>query len=306
MINIYHRQLKENRFQLLKEFKRGSWVHVENPDASELDQIQKQLNIKRDLLEDAMDPYEVPRIEKEEGMLYIFTRVPFRGENEVSTTSLLIVIAQNFFFTISSRHLSIFDKFKNFEIDFYTTQKTKLMLQIFFEIINEYYSFLNDIARRVHRERSSLESISNKAIIQFVNFETTLNDFISALVPTNSILHSLLSGKFLPLYERDQDLMEDLSLGTEELIESCKSNIKAIVNIREAYSTIMTNDLNRVVKMLTALTIIFTIPTIIASFYGMNTKLPLAENPYAFWIIIIITAIAISLTLFVFSKEKWL
>lgn len=306
MITIYHRQLKEHNPQALKEFKIGSWIHLEAPSSDELDKIHKQLDLNRDLLEDALDIHEVPRIEKDNGAIYIFTRTPLRQENEVSTLPLLIAIGENFFLTLCLHPISVFDKFKKFEIDFYTTQKTKLLLQIFTEIISEYYGFLNEIARQVRRASTSFEKISNKEIVQFVRFESTLNDFISALVPTNNILHNLLSGKFLPLYERDQDLMEDLSLGAEQLIENCKSNMKTIVNIREAYSTIVTNDLNRVVKMLTALTIIFTIPTTIASFYGMNMHLPLAKNPYAFWMIIGITMAAVAITLFIFSKKRWL
>jgi len=159
-------------------------------------------------------------------------------------------------------------------------------LQIFSRINQVYNKFLTDISKNVRSVSVKLEKIENKDVIRFVNFEIILNDFLTALNPINNLLQDLLSGKFLKLYEKDKDLIEDLSLGTGQLIERCRADLKTIVNIRESYSTIITNNLNRVIKLLTALTIILTIPTIIASIYGMNVRLPLADNPLAFnWII---------------------
>src|SRR4030042_71073 len=152
-----------------------------------------------------------------------------------------------------------------------------------------------------------MEKIGNKDIVQFVNFEGVINDFLAALVPTNTILNNLLnstaSRRLLELYEEDKDLIEDLFLSNNQLIELCKANLKTIVNIREADSTIMTNNLNRVIKFFTALTIILTVPMIASSFYGMNINLPFAEHPMAFWGILITTLVVSFILLAIFFRK---
>ncbi|RMD59430.1 magnesium transporter CorA family protein, partial [Candidatus Parcubacteria bacterium] len=126
------------------------------------------------------------------------------------------------------------------------------------------------------------------------------------LIPTSTILQNLLKGGYFPLYEEDEELVEDLLLSTNQLIEMSKATLKYIVNIRDAYSTIMSHELNRVMKILTSLTIILTIPTMIASFYGMNVALPWATSPLAFVGIILFTLVVSVLLLVLFIKNRWL
>lgn len=306
MITIYYRTLKEPELQTLDKFKMGSWVAVESPSEEELDLLAKDLPLDRDFLTDAMDPHEVPRVEREGGVTYVFTRVPLEEEMQTTTTPLMIAVGKNFVLTVSSRPLPFLNKFQAGELEFYTTQKTKLFLQFFSEINTTYSSFINSIARGVRGVSIRLENIGNKEIKQFVMFEGSLNDFLAALTPTNSLLNNLLSGKFLQLFEEDEELVEDLMLSNRQLIELCQSNMRSIGNVREGYSTIMSNNLNRVIKILTALTIVLTVPTIVASFFGMNIKLPLAQSPDAFLIVMGGTILISAGVLALFLKNRWL
>ena len=142
--------------------------------------------------------------------------------------------------------------------------------------------------------------------MKLVAHESTLNDFLNALVPTNAFFQTLMAGKVLELYERDKDFMEDIFLSNNQIIERCKSNLKNIINTRGAYSTIMTNNLNRVIHLLTAITIVFTVPTIISSMYGMNITLPFSDSPIAFPAILGITFITMIVVIFVFIKKRWI
>ncbi|MCH7828753.1 magnesium transporter CorA family protein [Patescibacteria group bacterium] len=305
MITIYYRTLKEQELQTLEKFKTGSWVAVENPTEEELDFLAQDLPLNRDLLRDAVDPYEVPRVEREGGVTYVYTRVPLQEEVQ-TTTPLMIAVGKNFVLTISHRSLPFLAKFQEGRVEFYTTQKTKLFLQLFSEINTAYSSFINNIAKNVRGVTVRLEDIGNKEIKQFVMFEGSLNDFLAALTPTNTLLNNLLSGKFLQLYEQDRELVEDLTLSNRQLIELCQSNMRSISNVREGYSTIMSNNLNRVIKILTALTIVLTVPTIIASFYGMNVRLPLADSPDAFLVVLGVTILVSVAVLTLFLKNRWL
>lgn len=306
MITIYYKTIKEQRLQTLDRFKTGSWIAVESPTEDELDMLANDLSLDRALLGDAVDPYEVPRVEREGGVTYVFTRVPFQEEMQTTTTPLLIAVGKNFILSVSRLPLPFLKKFQEGRVDFNTTQKTKLFLQIFSEINTTYSSFINNIARRVRGVTVRLEGISNREIRQFVIFESSLNDFLAALVPTNTSLGNLLSGKFLQLFEQDHELVEDLTLSNRQLIELCQSNMRSISNIREGYSTIMTNNLNRVIKLLTALTIVLTIPTIVTSFYGMNVRLPLGGADDAYLIVLGIIILASAGILALFLKNRWL
>ncbi|PIR69913.1 MAG: hypothetical protein COU47_00575 [Candidatus Niyogibacteria bacterium CG10_big_fil_rev_8_21_14_0_10_46_36] len=306
MVTIYHKALKDKSIKALNEFRAGSWLYAEKPTSEELERLADAYAFDIGLLQDAMDPYEVPRLEIEDSIIYIFIRVPYEVEGRASTAPLLIAIGTDFVLTLAEQYLPIFEKFRDERIEFSTTQKTKLVLQILSEVNNAYHRFLNNISRKIRGTSVSIDRIDNKDIIQFVTFEHILNDFISALVPINDSLRTLLHGKSLTLYEEDKDLIEDFMLSNDQLVKLCSSNIKLIVNIRGAYSTIMTNNLNRIIKVLTVLTIVLTVPMIIASFYGMNVRLPLAASDHAFWIIVSITSVISACLFGIFVYKRWL
>ena len=236
MIKIYHKSIRDEYPKVLNEFKVGSWIYVEDPTEQELDYLANKFNLEEGLLKDAIDPNEVPRMEIEDNVKYIFTRVPYSEDQQTLTAPLLIAVGKDFLITVSQKTLPFITKFSSGALDFNTNQKTKLFLQIFFQIISTYNISLTDISRRIRQMSIRLEKIGNKDIVQFVTFEGVLNDFMAALVPTNTILKNLLSGKFLKLYEDDKDLTEDLFLSSGQIIESCRANLKNIVNIRESFS----------------------------------------------------------------------
>jgi magnesium transporter len=130
--------------------------------------------------------------------------------------------------------------------------------------------------------------------------------FFASLTQINPVLQNIISGKLIELYKEDHELTEDLVVSSNQLVELCKSTLKNIVNIREAYSTIVTNDLNKVIKLFTSLTVILTIPTIIASLYGMNVALPFANHPDAFWLVGGIIIFIITVVFWIFNRNRWL
>ena len=238
--------------------------------------------------------------------MYVFTRVPQTASGETTTVPLLIAVGEQFVLTISREKLDLLEKFFSGKFDIYTTQKTKLLLQILFELTHVYQTSLTAINRRVRSTSVNLDRVSNDDVRQFVAFEITTNDFLDALVPTEVLLRNIVTGKFFRLFEDDRELMDDLVLGTRQGIELGRASLKTITNIRGAYSTIMTNNLNRVIKLLTALTIVFTIPTMIASLYGMNVPLPFSGSAAAFWVILLLTALVSAAVLGLFARNRWL
>jgi len=306
MIKIYQKKISDSEIKEVSDFRPGSWIRVQNANEEEIAVLEKDFKLDLNILKDALDPYEAPRIEIEDGIIYIFTRVAQKTGERITTAPLLIVVGSNFVLTLSKEESQILNKFMGKDLSFATTQKTQLLLRILSEIMKSYNIFLTSINRNVREASGRVGKINEKVIMNFVGFEEELNDFLSALTHTSPVLQNILGGKLIKLYEQDGELMEDLILSANQLIGLCQSTLKNIVNIREAYSTIVTNDLNRVIKLFTSLTVILTIPTIIASLYGMNVKLPLAGNPEAFWIISLAIVVIVSVILYIFSRNRWL
>ncbi len=305
MISYYYRNIKDEQLRKLKEFKIGSWVDVENPTQQEIAQLSKILGLEESLIHDALDPYEAPRVEVEKGIVYVFTRYPVIDTTHAMTLPILIVIGEQFFLTVCTQQCPILAQTREMK-NLYSTQKTKLFLQVFSQITTSFTTFLYQMNKGIRISMLKLERITNDDIVKFVRYEGILSDFLYSMEQTHSVLKNVLSGKFLPLYDQDEDLAEDIALNYGQLMEMCRSNLRTIANIRTAYSTIMTNTLNRTMKLLTSLTILVTIPTMIASLYGMNVPLPGADSPMAFFWILGVTVGISGIFVFIFKRNKWL
>ncbi len=307
MISYYQKTITTRKLKTVNEFKIGSWVFVEDPSEEELNYLSETLKLDRGLLSDAVDPFEVPRVETDSGTVYIFTRFPYEEGTEIATAPVLVGIAPEFVFTVSRKKLSLFERIIDGRVNINTTQKIRLLITILSEVGAVYARVITLINKDVRRTMGRLgDDIANRDIVRFVSLESVLNDLLDALVPTNTALQNLLSGKLLKLFDEDKDFVDDVFLANGQLIELARTNLRTIMNIRNAYSTIMTNTLNRVIKLLTGLTIVLTVPTIVVNLYGMNVPLPFQDSPHAFWIIMTMTAGATALAVWYFNRRKWL
>lgn len=282
MITYYFRSAKDNVTVELEKSRDNAWVYVEKPTEKELVYLQDTFSLDEGMLRDALDAHEVPRIEIEDGIMYLFTRFVFSKDDQIVTAPLLIVSTQRQMITISPEHFPGLPYLLSSKAVFTTTRHHTLFFQLLSQIQATYYQHLNTISKRVRILTTTIEKIKNRDIVQFVTYENILHEFNSALIRINTIFTSLLYGKIVIFTEGEKDTIEDFSLENEQLIEITKESLRSIANIREAYSTIMTNNLNRVIKLFTSLTVILTIPTIIASLYGMNVALPFEKSPSAF------------------------
>ncbi|BCX15947.1 MAG: magnesium transporter [Candidatus Parcubacteria bacterium] len=306
MINYYFRSLKDEGIKRIDHQRKGCWIEVVDPSEEEINFLSQELGLDKGHLTDALDVYESPRLEIEGGDVYVFLRVPFSSESMVHTLPVLFVLTENWVVTVVSRQIPLFDDFLSGKINVFTTQKSKFLVQLFLKVNSLFRNFIDIIGKNIWLRQGKIMRISEEDIVSFVQWEEILNDFINSLVPTTAIYKLLLSKQYLKFFKEDKDLIEDLLLSSEEILDICKTKIKAMVNLREAYSTLMTNNLNRAIKFLTAITIVFTVPTIIASLWGMNVKLPFQDHPLAFLFIIGITFVIALLLFKLFSKKDWL
>jgi len=235
--------------------------------------------------------------------------LPFTNdEQHLETTPILFVITPKFLLTLTNRPLPHLEDFTEGQLVYSTAQPDHLMLIMLDRILDQYETYLNQVSRQIKAIRSRLrvETISNRDFLDFVLVEDELNEVLSALTPTNAILKRLLINKHLKLNQGDEEFMEDIVLETEQLIEAAKSSTKSIINIREAYSSLMTNNLNRIIRMLTVVTVLLSILTVIAGLYGMNVKLPFDEYKHAFSIVVGSSLLIVLILLWLFRRNKWL
>ncbi len=306
MVTYYFRTLKDETLKTVAEVRTGIWVHAVAPTDEEEAQLISDFGLDADIVRDARDFFEVPRLERSGTLSYFFTRYPFRDEQEGSETApLLIVMGESFVITLSVREVPQFSPLIDGVLTVHTTQKAKFFIQIMDLITRSFDSELRRLHKAVYKDRARLRTIGPRQIERLVDYETRLNSMVDALIPTNAWLQQVMTGNFMQLYSEDMALMEDLMIANSQVVNSARSILKTIQNVRSAIEAIMTSRLNNALRILTVLTILLTVPVVVASLYGMNVPLPAQESPWAFLVIVFIVCSIMVALMILFQKKKW-
>ncbi len=306
MIEFYFKSLRDAAFKPTEDLRPGSWIHVSEANTQDLDRVMEIADIDFSHLKDSLDNYEIPRIEHEESNILIFTRHPSEIEMGLYTTTLTILLTPNHVITISPKQSDVVQNILEGSSKVNSTQKSKLLFHILLKITQEFNINIKRVRHKVLEQEKEIQNVDSDAIVNLTKNEEILNQYLTSLVPMRSLLEAISSGRFVHLYEKDFDLLQDLMLAIKQSEDLCSVNIQSIRSLRDAYQIIFTNDVNKTIKRLTAITIIFTIPTIISSIYGMNVTLPIEKNPFAFIVIINIIIITAFILVIIFLKKKWL
>lgn len=306
MITYYFRTVKDNELKQISELRNGVWIHAESPTESEVAGLAEQLGLDMTIMDDAQDFFEVPRLERAGEITYFFTRYPFNEQTEdIDTAPLLLVVGETFVLTVAQQPVPQFEAIVGGRVEVHTTQKTNLFIQLMQVVTQSFERQLIQLRRAVHRDRVKLRKIGNQEIVRFVNYEHRLNDMVAAVLPTNDALQQILGGHYMQIFDQDRELIEDLRIDNAQVVDSARTLLKTIQNVRNAAEAILTNNLNNRIKTLTVLTILLTIPTVISSLYGMNVPLPFADKPYAFEFVIVVVVGAVSLGVWYFKRNDW-
>jgi magnesium transporter len=277
------------QIQLRDSLQPGTWIRSERPNEDEINQLIS-LGIDPDLLTDALDPHEVPRVEVEDGWTYFITRLPDTDDDfNDYTTPILFALGDKHIATISRDSLGrLWQPFID-NTQTSTTQKTKLFMLMLEAVLHQYQTRVASINRQTRAAITDVRTLNSKDIIRLTDYERKLNDYLDALQPSNTAIEKVLGGRLLPLYEDDRDLVEDISIEFEQLIARCRSLLRTITNVRDSYRAVMDTRLNETIRLLTVITLAFTAPTMIAGLYGMNVDIPGQHSPAAFWDVIIVS-----------------
>ncbi len=306
MLKIYFKKAKDAEITELSEVKNGCWIHIDEATASDLQELSKLTNIDYADLMDCLDKYEIPRIEKSNGHTLIFTRYPTDQEIGLYTSTLTLILGSHYFITVCPHRCLLVNNFLEQQGKYSTLQNTKLMLFILIKINQEFTSQIRRVRYNVLSAEKEMIHVESDDITTLTKNEEVLNQYLSSLVPIRAVLEGITSGRFTSLYEKEHELVEDLLNSVRQSEDLCGIVIKSIRSLRDAYQIIFANNLHKTIKLLTALTIILSIPTMIASIYGMNVSLPFAKSTFAFVLIMGFTVGISLIGLWVFKRKRWL
>lgn len=299
MITYYKRNISQTHLVKLDSYTSGSWVKVIHPSEKDLLKISKEYHLELDLLEDGLDQNELPRIEIENGTYYIYLKTPIKNTNTLNT--LLIIIGTSFLMTISKNEVETLKSLGENKTQIYTTQRFKSLIKILSEINDETEKKVTSIVKNVQIKKNATKKLNEKDLEVLLEYEDFLNNLASMYNYTSMLYSKMI--KNMKFYDEDKESLEDLIVESEQGLNLCKNSLKSISNITNYYSIILSNNLNRTIKILTLFTILINIPAAIAAIYGMNVSLPFDNNPFIFFYILgfIIFLIAIFLA---FIKKK--
>jgi magnesium transporter len=307
MIEIY--KTVNNEIVLTDAFGDGVWVNLVNPDEDEISKVSSALNVEPDFLKAALDEEERARIESENGQTLIIVDTPViekEGSSHIYTTIPLgIILIKHIIITVCLREDTLLNDFSRNKVKaFFTQYKTRFVLQILYRNAAKYLQYLKHIDKiSGHIEQELHASMKNKELIQMLRLQKSLVYFSTALKSNEVVLEKLMKHEYIKTYPEDTDLLEDAIIENKQAIEMANIYSSILTGTMDAFASVISNNLNIVMKFLTSVTIVMAIPTMISSFFGMNVSLPLAGQ-FSFWIIVVISLALCIITGFVLYKRK--
>lgn len=286
MITYYKKTDATQPLAEVQEYEKDTLVTAISPTTEELEYLEETFKLELGHLKDALDPFEVPRLEIEKNHYYIFTRYVTKRNESFKTYPILLIVSTEHLIVISQNPNPITVMLEGGNLRNPTTHPHDIFVEVFMILSAQFSQSINAINYQINKITYNVEEIENKDIIKLVNFENYLNDFLNIFIQNDAFLQVLLRKKDTLLFKKESEYLEDLSLEILQLLNRCKSSVKLVTNVRDAYSTILTNNLNQVVKFFTSISVVLMVPTVVASFYGMNVPIPNANAPYMFLLII--------------------
>ncbi|MBS3140561.1 magnesium transporter CorA family protein [Candidatus Woesearchaeota archaeon] len=304
MIEYYKKTSKDEILLKIEKFSKDCWIKSIDPNEDELKLLSKKFSLDKELLKDGLDIYETPRIVEEDSNFYFFFRVPLNGNSkEESTSSFLFIISKNCVITLSKFDLEIFHKISRFK-SFYTDKKTRILLLFLSIISKSFWESSRDILKSVRKNKINISQFENKDLFKLVIQEDVLNDYLYSFSPLIDMYTHMLKIKSIEFKEEEKEDIEDLIVDLNQTFNTCRTALKNMSTMRDYYSATLTNNLNKIINLLTIFTIVLTVPTVISSMYGMNIKLPFQNNPYLFFFLLLLIMVIWLLIILFFRKKK--
>lgn len=314
MIRIYKNEIDDDVVRRIDKIEDNCWINLVKPTSDEINKVVDALGIDEDLITKVLDEEELPRIEKTDNATLIVVDGPFMDDINVkskyTTYPLGIIICRDLHIvTVSLKEFSVLKEFEQGKVKtFYTYKKSRFLIQLLLKTALYYLKALNYINNDINkREKVLYHSTSNKQLVELLDIEKTLVYFITSLKANDRVLDKLSRGNVIQLYDEDVELLEDTMIENKQGIEMCTIYKEILSSITDTYATIVSNNLNLVMKFLAGITIVLSIPTMISSFLGMNVPLgALENNQYAFTLVCVVSFLLAIIVAWMLKKKDML
>lgn len=311
MVKMYNTNMNTNLTSETNIFQKGNWINMINPTKDEVDFICKAINIEPDFITYSLDAEEKARIDIEDDNTILFIiDVPISEEengNIVYTTMPVgvIFVRDEYLITISIKETALMTKMEQLvKKSLATYKKSQFLFQVFYENASMYLSMLKIINKKTELlEKTLKKSLKNEDLMKMLNIEKSLVYFTTSLKSNELVMEKTLRGKIIKLYEEDEDLLEDSIIENKQAMEVSKTYSDILNETMDVYASVISNNINDVMKILTSITIILAVPTLIASIWGMNVPVPLQYNQNGF-VFLIAISIVITLLIMIWFKKK--
>ena len=308
MITIY----KTNGKQIEKcsEIQEAAWINLVDPTPEELKAVREQLNILPEYLQYPLDEEESSRVEKEEDQVLIIVRIPETlkedGVIRFETIPLGIIVLNNVVVTVCLRDTELLDELEySRNIERTLKDPVNLVFHIFLHIAYSYLKHLKQIDKLTDQYEEELHrSLRNQELIRLLNLEKSLVYFNTSLKSNDLVMARLESGRYLPISEENEDILEDALIENQQAIQMAQVYSDILSGTMDAYASVISNNLNIVMKFLTSVTIVLMLPNLVASIYGMNIPLPFQHSPHAFAITMGLSFVLSAIVVYIFFKKK--
>ncbi|MCX8044537.1 MAG: hypothetical protein N3B18_10490 [Desulfobacterota bacterium] len=309
-IEVY--KIIDSRLERIHRIEKGCWINIVNPSRESLPLIARHFNIPLDFLTSSLDIDEIARVQTEDEATLIIIKIPYYDAENPDvmyyTIPVGIILCNGSFMTVCAKETPIIRDIITQKIRHISViQGQKLILHIMLRATVLYLQYLKQLNNAANVIQKKLEQESkNKQLIKLLNIEKSLVFFTTSLKTNALMLERLQRLHILTMDEETENLFEDIVIESKQAIEMANIYSDILSGMMDAFASVISNNLNIVMKILTSITIIMTIPVLVTSFYGMNVPLPFQENPYATIIIIVISVLLSLLAVLYFIRKKWL
>lgn len=304
MIEYYKKINGSDEIEKVEKFEKNCWVKVTDPDEKEILFLIEKFNLNKESLMDGLDIHENPRFQIENKKTYLYLTAPTEKIVHEHDSSFLIIYFERQLITLSKYNLEIFDKVVNGKFKTTSFSISRNLIKILFNLSRIFEESVQKIRKEVRTNRAELSKLKNKDIEKLINYEDKLNDYLSSFKTTISTYSKILREKSLDFIKKDEEIIKNLIIDLNETLALCEQTLRNISNMRNYYSTKLSNDLNKTVTVLTMVTIFISIPTLIASIYGMNVDLPFQSSPHIFWSLMLLILAIIGIFWVILKKFK--
>jgi magnesium transporter len=291
----------------------GVWVNVVPPfKEEEFVDLSENLEIPIEFLRDSLDIDERPRYEVEDNVKFIVIKTPAENNpfNDSDayyiTIPICIILTHNQVVTVNSFDNGAIKKFLSSFQRRHPDKRNMMVLKIFEKIVQNFMEYLKEINQQRNLfEQKLYESNRNEELLNLMRIQKSLVYFVTALRSNELLMMKLSRTNFLALTEEEKEFLDDLVVDYSQALEMAQIYTNILTSTMDAFASIISNNLNNVMKRLTSITIILSLPILVTSIYGMNVRIPYADTPHAFYIPVILS-IAISVIIgMYFMKKKW-